>query len=229
MAGVCDFVFLVDGTGSMASCIDALKVNLNLFLEELGGPQSAIRDWRGKVVIYRDQEVDGSAWLEDHPFVHNDKTALQAQIARVEAKGGGDEPESLLDALHTLATMEQSDRGNQTPDASRWRHRSDAARVVVIFTDATYKTPMTYPGGRGGTVADLTHAVVGNRLLLFLFAPDHPSYEDLSAIDKSEWQPVAGPDYPGSLASMSRDSAAFQKLLAALAKSVSKTVEAELL
>ena len=58
MAGIVDFIFLIDGTGSMDPCMDALKSNINVFLDELTGIQSPIRDWRGKVVTYRDQQVD---------------------------------------------------------------------------------------------------------------------------------------------------------------------------
>ena len=52
---------MVDISGSMAPCIDALRTNIEAFINSLskGEPNNAppIRDWRGKVVGYRDIEA----------------------------------------------------------------------------------------------------------------------------------------------------------------------------
>ena len=156
MAGEVDFIFLIDGTGSMNPCMDALKSNINIFLDTLTGEQSVVRDWRGKVVTYRDQKVDGSRWFEDNPFVKNDGPSLKTQLDTLNAEGGGDEPESLLDALHKISLMGHTGKAAQELDPYLWRYRSDAARVVVVFTDATYHTTMSYPDGEGGGVDAFT-------------------------------------------------------------------------
>ena len=62
-----------------------------------GGPNNAapVRDWRGKVVGFRDIEAaqgEGLPWIVDNSFV-TDANALKAQLAALEAAGGGDEPE----------------------------------------------------------------------------------------------------------------------------------------
>jgi hypothetical protein len=139
--------------------MQALKDNINVFLDEVTGLQSPVREWRGKVVTFRDHDVDGSRWFEDNAFVANDGPGLKAQLGRLEPAGGGDEPESGLDALHRLATMEQTAKGSQAVDPNKWRYRSDAARVVILFTDATYKPTMTYPAATGGTVTDVITAL----------------------------------------------------------------------
>jgi hypothetical protein len=97
-------VFVVDVSGSMATCIDALRTNIEMFVDSLsrGDANNAapVKDWRGKVVGYRDfesAEADGLPWIVDNPFVR-DAGALKAQLATLQAVGGGDEPESLLDA-----------------------------------------------------------------------------------------------------------------------------------
>ena len=89
----------------MEPMIDALRKKINAFVDSLrsGDANNAppMRDWRGKVVGYRDilvAESEGKEWLEDHPFVR-DTAALQAQLAGLRARGGDDEPESLLNAL----------------------------------------------------------------------------------------------------------------------------------
>ena len=103
--GVADIVFMVDSSGSMAPCIDALRTNIEAFIDSLSKGEAnnapPIRDWRGKVVGYRDVEAaqsEGIPWIVDAPFVR-DTNELKAQLAALKAEGGGDEPESLLDAL----------------------------------------------------------------------------------------------------------------------------------
>lgn len=113
-----------------------------------------MRDWGGKVVGYGDIEAaesEGTEWLEDHIFVW-DTAALKAQLAGLRARGGGDEPESLLDALYKVASMEASPKGAQFEEASKWRYRSDVARVVVVFTDASFKESMSIPGAKDGAL-----------------------------------------------------------------------------
>ena len=51
--GVADIVFLIDVTGSMQPCIDALKNNIAAFVDALSksdaNNSSPISDWRGRV------------------------------------------------------------------------------------------------------------------------------------------------------------------------------------
>jgi len=65
--GVADIVFVVDITGSMAPCIDALRKNIELFVDSLsrgdGNNVAPVRDWRCKVVGYRDIESAESEGL----------------------------------------------------------------------------------------------------------------------------------------------------------------------
>ena len=54
---------------------------------------------------YRDIEAaqsEGLPWLVDAPFVR-DADELKAQLSQLKAEGGGDEPESLLDALFKIS------------------------------------------------------------------------------------------------------------------------------
>jgi hypothetical protein len=228
--GVADIVFLLDVTGSMAPIIDALRKNIEVFIDSLsaGDANNAapVKDWRGKVVGYRDAEQDGAAWLQDHPFVR-DAVALKAQLADLRAEGGGDEPESLLDALYKIATMEATPKGAQFEDAGKWRYRSEAARVVVVFTDASFKETMSIPEAKGGALQDVANVIMANRIILSIFAPNFEVYDRLSQIDKSEWEVV---EYEGlspqeALQKFTSDSANFRTTLKQLAASVSKSAE----
>lgn len=251
--GVVDIVVLLDISGSMQPCIDAVKTSISAFISQMSATDanndSPVKDWRMKVVGYRDHQADPSGWFVDNPFVR-EVAAVQAQLnaSGMRAAGGGDEPESLLDALYTLAKMDQC--GVQdTEDANKWRARGHAARAVIFFTDATYKTPMTVPGAAPGNVDDLIKIVMDNKLIVFGFIPEWSGYlEDLGCLDKAQFEfvatvadhpAIAGLGKPGAegnaamtaavnaMRAKVADPVAFTKLMVQLAKTVSKSAVVE--
>lgn len=231
--GVADIVFLLDVTGSMQPCIDALKNNIAAFLgtlSERDGP-APVRDWRARVVGYRDYNYDDAPPLEVFPFVRS-ASLLQKQLAALEARGGGDEEESLLDALYKVASCAASRSGEE--DAQLWRSRADAVRIVVVFTDAPYRQVMSLPEARGGTVQDVANLLMSERIVLSVFAPDMPCYDMLAQTDKSEYHPVPydlGDDYgpQKALALFTSRPEAFRQTLMQLARSISKSAETPVL
>lgn len=224
--GVADIVFLIDATGSMAGCINDLKNNISVFIDSLTRPASndvqPVKDWRARVVGYRDAEVDGD-WFIDNPFVR-DAAALKAQLAALQASGGGDEPESLLDALYKICSAPAVAK-DESESPGSWRYRSAAARVVVVFTDASFKPTMAIPEARGGGIVDLSNLCTGNRIILSIFAPEMSCYDDLSVIQRSEYFPISGSDPQSALVAFTADQANFRQTLEQLAKSVSKSAE----
>jgi len=225
--GVVDMVFLIDATGSMQGLIDGLKNNISTFIDFLttksGNNPSPVKDWRAKVAGFRDFEQDTKPF-EDNPFV-TDAAELKRQLTALVADGGGDDPESLLDALYKVATMGETAKESE-PDPVRWRYRHSAARVIVAFTDAEFKPAMAIAEAKGGGVGDVANALMGNRILLSLFAPDRPCYSALAEIDKVEYLPV-GQDV--GLAKFTEDQANFQETLKQLAKSVSASADTPVL
>jgi len=234
--GVVDIVFLMDATASMGPCIDGLKKNISTFVDSMcdtTNQENPVRDWRAKVVGYRDFKEDPATALEDNPFV-TESTAIQTQLNALEAKLGGDLPESLLDAIYHVANMGQNDKGTQEIDPNKWRYRSSAARVVIIFTDADYH-PKTLDGG---TLDDIVLACTSNRILLFIYAPDMKRddgvqpYDELSEIDKSEYEAIeiqSGESAADALERYTSDPKGFKKAMELLGKSVSKSAAVELL
>jgi hypothetical protein len=223
--GNADIVFLLDGTGSMEKAIEGLKENINTFVDSLNDPQSTLKDWRSKVVTYRDYEADDTNWYEDNPFVA-DAAALKSQIAAVTVTGGLDEPESLLDALHKLVSNQPTGPAGQVVDPNAWRARGSAARVVVVFTDASFHETMVYPEGAGGTVADVVDLMMTQRMKVYVFAPDLDGYADLELMDGLVWYPMAEP-FIESLAAYSSDQENFQEILRAMAKTISQSAAVE--
>ena len=231
--GVADLVFVVDVSGSMATCIDALRGNIEAFIDTLsrGDANNAapVKDWRARVVGYRDidsAEAEHLPWIVDNAFVR-EAGALKAQLAALQANGGGDEPESLLDALYKVASMEAVPKGSQTEDANKWRYRSDAARVVIVFTDASFKETMNIAEAKGGSLQDVANVSMANRVILSLFAPNFEGYDRLSQIDKSEWEVVEfeGLTPQQALQKFTSDPVNFRTTLKQLAASVSRSAE----
>ena len=149
----------------------------------------------------------------------------------MKAKGGGDEPESLLDAIYRVGALEAVDRGFQEDDPKRWRHRRDAARVIVIFTDASYHATMSLPEASGGTLEDIKNHCVNNKLLLAIFAPEMSCYDDLAAIKKAEYETISEEDEDprDGLTRFTSDQENFNAVLEQLAKSISKSSDVEML
>lgn len=228
--GVVDIVFLLDATGSMGPCIDALKENIGIFVDSLSAGNengvAPVKDWRAKVVGFRDFEESSPPPFVDNSFVR-DAASLRQQLSTLTAEAGGDTPESLLDAIFKVASMGQTEKDAQSDDPAKWRYRSSAARVVVVFTDATFKEPMTISEANGGGLDDVSNIVTANRIILSIFAPNFECYERLSEIDKSEWEVI---ELPGmtpqqALAKYTSDQENFRNTLRQLAASVSKSTE----
>ena len=189
LKGICDIVFLIDATQSMQPALEGIKRNIGTFVDWICNEElelNPVRDWRAKVVGYRDVTDDTASPLEDNPFVHNDGDALKAQLQALQTQGEDKGPSSLLDAIYHVANMGQTDKGAQEIDPNKWRYRRSAVRVVIIFTDADYH-PET---SDGGTHDDIVNACHANRILLLIFAPEMDCYGDLELIDKSEYEPI---------------------------------------
>jgi hypothetical protein len=123
--------------------------------------------------------------------------------------------------------MQASPKGSQSEDADKWRYRSDAARVVVVFTDASFKETMSIPEAKGGSLQDVANLIMANRIILSLFAPNFEGYDRLSQIDKSEWEVVEfeGLSPQQALQKFTSDAVNFRTTLKQLAASVSRSAE----
>lgn len=230
--GVADIVFLVDATGSMKPCIEGLKQNILGFVETLSGKdpnnECPVRDWRIKVAGYRDAEDDPSTWWVDFPFTRS-IDEVKTHFAALEARGGGDEAESLLDALYKLGAMPAAGP-QETDPPDKWRDRRSARRVIVVFTDATFKTTMSAPECKGGGFEDVKNVIHGNKIVLSVFCPEHDCYHDLAALDRSEVEFIGSvSDAAKLMTEFTRDQENFKRTLSALAKSISKSAEVPIL
>jgi Mg-chelatase subunit ChlD len=114
-----DLVFAIDATGSMADEIAKLKRSMREVADRIAAlPQAP--DLCFGLVAYRDR---GDAFFVRGADLTRDLGAFQAELAALQAGGGGDYPEAMAEALHT-AVHRLSWRGEGT------------ARLVVLLADA---------------------------------------------------------------------------------------------
>lgn len=129
-AGQADIVFIIDTTGSMAEEIDNVRNNVSAFVDAL--KIRNIAPYLG-LVEYKDINADGI----DSTIVYKNGTKnwfsdielYKSKIKTLNADGGGDTPESAVDALETARLLDM---------------RSSAAKFFILVTDADYHVDNRY-------------------------------------------------------------------------------------
>jgi von Willebrand factor type A domain len=184
-----DIVFCIDVTGSMTPILDAVKANALRFYDDvqtnLVAKGKNVDELRVRVIAFRDFDADGEAAMDESPFygLPSEQSAFSDFVNGLVAEGGGDAPESGLEAV-ALAMN------------SQWTTRGDRRRqVVVVWTDQPAKPldPGIVPAELQARVpadfsalTDLWEDTQGplgaSSKRLILFAPDGPGWSDISAV-----------------------------------------------
>ncbi len=114
-----DLLFLMDATGSMGDEIAKLKASMADVADQIARlPEQP--DVRYGLVAYRDL---GDSYVVQHSDFTADLGRFQRSLSKLRADGGGDEPESLNEALNTAV------------HGMSWRSE-DTVRMVVLVADA---------------------------------------------------------------------------------------------
>jgi hypothetical protein len=184
-----DIVFCIDATGSMTPIIDQVKANALGFYDDVQSnlveKGKNVAQLRVRVIAFRDFAADGSAALEESPFftLPEERGSFSEFVNGLIAQGGGDAPESGLEAV-ALAIN------------SPWTTTGDRRRqVVVVWTDQP-----AHPLDASALPADLSSRVPADfsaltdlwedeqgpmgssAKRLILFAPDGPGWSDISSV-----------------------------------------------
>ncbi|MFF7189035.1 vWA domain-containing protein [Streptomyces sp. NPDC008222] len=190
-----DIVLCVDATGSMFPVLDNVKSSALQFHDRLndvmGKKGKAISQLRLKVIAFRDFGDDASDAIQQTGFLRLPEHAkdFEAFVRGIDASGGGDIPESGLEAL-ALAVNSPWETG-----LDRRRH------VIVMFTDAPAHplgtvgtSAQSYPAGIPRSIDELfeqwgyarsqTAVMEQSAKRLVLFAPDEAPWSDPIA---EEW------------------------------------------
>ena len=126
-----DIVFVIDATESMQPLIDKVKSLTLSFREELEKGleknKRKINNLRMKVIVFRDYYVDDIYAMQESDFfiLPEERQEFHQYVSGIKAGGGGDEPESGLEAL-ALAL-----RSDFVQEGEKKRH------IIVLFTDAS--------------------------------------------------------------------------------------------
>ncbi len=127
-----DIAFIIDATGSMSDEINNVKNNLNQFTTVLN---DAGIDYRISVIEYKDITCDGIDSTVIHTY--NGKTWFSSPdevsdvLTQIDVDGGGDTPETVIDALGFMMS-------------SALTFRTDASKFAFLLTDADYKNDNNY-------------------------------------------------------------------------------------
>ena len=126
-----DIAMLIDATGSMSPIIGEVKENAMAFCrkfhEAMESNGKNVEQLRVKVIPFRDYEFDGAMAMDDSGFFNlpEQNDDFRKFVSGIKADGGGDEPESGLEAM-ALAM-----RSDWTSDGYKRRH------VILVFSDAS--------------------------------------------------------------------------------------------
>lgn len=110
-----DVVFVVDNTGSMGDSLQAVKGVMRDIVRQI---TEKVPNVRLGLVQYRDK---GDDFVTRPTAFTADLTAYAASIEAMEAHGGGDWPEALIDGLNTAIT------------GLEWKGKK---RVIIVIGDA---------------------------------------------------------------------------------------------
>lgn len=126
-----DIVFVIDATKSMKTTIDmvkesALSLQDKLLYGFMDKAWKSINNLRIKVVWFRDFYYDGNYAYDESKFFElpEESEDFRAFVNGIHEAGGGDDPESGLEAL-TMAM-----RSDFVQEGEKKRH------IIVLFTDA---------------------------------------------------------------------------------------------
>ena len=184
-----DIVFCIDVTGSMSPIIDQVKANALRFYDDVQSNLTAkgknVDQLRVRVIAYRDFVADGAAALAASAFftLPGERASFSDFVSGLIAEGGGDAPESGLEAV-ALAID------------SPWTTIGDRRRqVIVVWTDqpAQPLDASVLPPDLASRVpadfsalTDLWEDEQGpmgsSSKRLILFAPDGPGWSDISGV-----------------------------------------------
>lgn len=173
-----DLVMCIDGTGSMSPLIHLVKSSALSFYDKLEAKMAEknkkIDQLRARIIVFRDYWADSAdIVMVDSEFfdLRTEASAFANFVSRIEATGGGDEPENGLEALALALT-------------SKWEKAQDFAKqryVVIMWTDASAHSldkgakPSHYPQNIPPTLDDLTDywsEMPKSTKRLLLFTPD---------------------------------------------------------
>jgi hypothetical protein len=209
-----DIVFLIDASGSMAPCLEAVKNNIGQLSDFFALDRQNVWDirleflahssWNGLyrlathalsgvelvAAVYKPQSARADA------FFTKDVVRFQTALAGVTPQGD----ETTLVALDTALDLP-------------WRPAQSCHRAVICLTDEAIETGERV-SFQMGQIDNLINKIHSKRIKLTIIAPQSDAFDMLSMADRCEYEPVGGE-------SDGLRKTNFSRLMAAIGKSVS--------
>ncbi len=143
-----DIALCIDATGSMGPVIEEVKAQALRFpddvLKAMAEKDKHVSKFRLRVIAFRDVGFDSEPFQVSEFFVVPDeRVAFEAFVRTITAGGGGDEPESGLEAV-ALAMASDWDT-----EADKYRH------AIIVWTDASAHPLQTHAGRAPSQLAAL--------------------------------------------------------------------------
>lgn len=157
-SGKADVVFVVDTTGSMKSAVTNVKNNINTFVKSL---QENKVDVRLGLIEYRDIYADGAGSTKSYNW-YTDVNSFKNTIGTLGTSGGGDIPESVVDALYC---------------AQKMTYRHGVNKYIILISDANYKNGVV--GNSSVTMNDAINDLKNNNFVVSTIT-DTTYYSDYS-------------------------------------------------
>ena len=123
-----DIVFCIDVTGSMSPIIDQVKANALRFYDDVQSNLTAkgknVDQLRVRVIAFRDFVADGAAALAASAFftLPDDRASFSDFVNGLIAEGGGDAPESGLEAVALAIDSPWTTTGDRRRQVAHLRH-----------------------------------------------------------------------------------------------------------
>lgn len=184
-----DLVLVIDLTGSMGPILEQVKSNALGLHDDiraaLAEKDKEIDRLRVRIVGFRDYFVDGSDSMMESRFFElpEEGSEFASTVAALRPTGGGDEPESGLEALALAIRSQWTEAGT--------RQR----QIIAVWTDASAHSLEKaaglaipgYPSELPSNFNELTDDWEGQSFMsatgkrLIMFAPDAAGWSDISA------------------------------------------------
>ena len=176
LGGHIDIVLCIDASERMAPIINKVKESALSFyqkiVDEMEAMSKSVQQLRIKVIAFNNSGIDSEPMIESKFFVlDEEKDAFRNFVNSIEAIGGGDTPESSLEAI-ALAM-----KSDWVKTGSFRRH------VIIMFSDTTalplgtHKDRSGYPADMPANLEELRDRWEGQEMerrakRLLIFAPD---------------------------------------------------------
>lgn len=189
-----DIVLVIDATASMSPVLGDVKNKASEFHQlidkALNEKNRYVDNLRIKVIVFRDYFVDGDQAMVESKFfdVPDQISEFTEFVNNIDASGGGDEPESALEALSLAINSDWIQEG------AKKRH------IIVLWTDASAhpiekgarEGGSNYPSDLPKSFSELTDIWLDDQASkigktskrLILFAPDTEPWSTLA----TDWE-----------------------------------------